>query len=354
MAQFYKLTVTDIVKTTRDAVAVTLRPVDPEFPAFLHGQYLTFRRKFEDQEVRRSYSLCSQRGAGEIQIGVKKVEDGTFSRWINEDLVVGDTLEALAPMGRFTTKATDEDAAFLCFAAGSGITPILSIIRTVLAEKPRARITLVYANRSPRSIMFREELEELKNLHMGRLNIIHILGRESTAQDLFVGRIDADKLEKLFSTLIHVPSFDQALICGPEPLMQLIAGNLSAAGMDDSQITYELFGTAQPGRVRRASTKPSDHATQQLTQATATLDGQIYSFSLPRDTSLLEGAIRNDVDPPFACRAGVCSTCKAKITDGEVEMVANHALEDYEVERGYVLTCQCFALSRAVAFDFDQ
>lgn len=355
MARFHPLTVTDVRKTIKDAVVVTLaRPDDADFD-FIQGQYLTFRHDFDGEELRRSYSICAGKDDGVLQVGIKRVEGGAFSTWANEDLRPGDVLEAMPPMGSFHTPL-DPNAArhYLGFAGGSGITPVLSILRTVMAREPNARFTLVYANRAINSIMFRDELEDLKNTYMGRVNVIHVLESDAQDIDLFTGRVDEEKCALLFKSWIDIASVDTAFICGPEPMMLGIAKALRDHGLDDAQIKFELFASAQPGRARRKveSTQVGSSADTQ-TAATVTLDGARRSFRMPKDQSLLDAALENNVDAPYACKAGVCSTCRAKVIEGEVEMVTNHALEDYEVARGYVLTCQCYPVSDVVVFDYD-
>ena len=254
MARFHTLDVVDVRRETRDAVVVTLRP-QPEDAAlfdFTQGQYLTFRRKFDDDELRRSYSICAGRGEGHLRVGIKRVDGGAFSTWANEELKAGAILEAMPPMGRFFTPI-EPDAAknYLGFAGGSGITPLLSIIKTVLAAEPRSTFTLVYANRQISSIMFREELEDLKNRHLGRLSIVHVLESEAQDIDLFTGRVDAAKCAALFRTWIDLPSVTTAFICGPEPMMLAIAGALREHGLADEQIKFELFASGQPGRAKK-------------------------------------------------------------------------------------------------------
>lgn len=355
MARFHNLEVIDIKKTIRDAVVVTLRAKDAEAFDFVQGQYLTFRRDFDGEELRRSYSICSGRDDGVLQVGIKRVEGGAFSTWANEALAVGDTMQAMLPMGSFHTPLDATSARhYLGFAGGSGITPVLSILRTVLNREPKARFTLVYANRAVNTIMFREELEDLKNTYMGRLTIIHVLENDGQDIDLFAGRVDAEKCALLFKHWIRPESVDLAFICGPEPMMHAIAGSLREHGLNDSQIKFELFASAQTGRAPRRNTAADGMQSQAETAVQVTLDGETRRFTMPKDTSLLEAAIANDIDAPFACKAGVCSTCRAKVLEGEVEMIANHALEDYEVERGDVLTCQCYPISDSVVFDYDQ
>lgn len=251
MAQFYPLSVTDIRHDTRDAVVVTLepRPEDRAHFAYIQGQYLTFRRAFDGEEVRRSYSICTGRAEALLRVGIRKVDGGCFSTWANEDLEVGDVLEAMPPMGNFHAPI---DAArgrhYLGFAGGSGITPLLGIVRTVLAEEPKSGFTLVYGNRSINSIMFREELEDLKNQHLGRLSILHILESEDPDGGLFSGRLDREKCAALFGRWIDVAHADLAFICGPEPMMLAVAETLKESGLRDEQIKFELFASGQIGR----------------------------------------------------------------------------------------------------------
>ncbi|MEM7058323.1 MAG: 2Fe-2S iron-sulfur cluster-binding protein [Pseudomonadota bacterium] len=353
MPQFHELAVTDVEKTIRDAVVVTLKPVNGGDFSFTQGQYLTFRKDFDGEELRRSYSICAGRDDGVLQVGIKRVDGGAFSTWANAELKVGDRLEAMPPMGTFYAAPEDVDAPhFLAFAAGSGITPILSILRTELSENALATFTLVYANRNINTIMFREELADLKDLYMGRLSVIHVLTDETQDIDLFHGRIDGDKCADLFKQWIDVSSVATAFICGPEGMTKAVAEALQAHGFPKDRIRFELFASGQPGR---AKTRPkSDADRSEGIPARVTIDGETRSFTMDRDVSLLNAALDNSIDAPFACCGGVCSTCKAKVLEGEVEMITNHALEDYEVEQGYVLTCQAYAKSDKVVFDYDQ
>ena len=350
MSRFLPLTVTDIRRTTRDAVVLTLHPNDPDAFAFTQGQYLTFRHDLDGEELRRSYSICAGLDDGALQVAVKRVEGGAFSTWANETLKPGDRLDAMPPAGRFHAPLDPATPRrYLLFAAGSGITPVLSILRTVLTREPASRVTLVYANRSVTTVMFRKELEDLKNRHMERLSLVHILGDGAQDIDLFSGRLDAVKCADLFARWIDVENADMAFICGPEAMMHTIADALHAHGMPREAIRYELFATGRPATARR---RTAPEATG--TRARLTLDGDTRAIEVPPGTTLLEAALANAIDAPHACKAGVCSTCKALVTEGEVEMIANHALEDYEVERGYVLTCQSLVRSASVTVDYDR
>ena len=353
MAQFHTLKVTDIQKTIRDAVVVTLEPNDPASFDFTQGQYLTFRKDFEGEELRRSYSICSARDGGILQVGIKRVDGGAFSTWANSELKVGDQLEAMPPMGNFYVDGSnDNEKHYLAFAGGSGITPVLSILRTELGKDEDSRFTLVYANRNPNTIMFREELEELKNLHMGRLNIIHILEDESQDIELFQGLVDQEKCAQLFKRWIDIRSVSRAYICGPESMMLEISQALKDHGLKKEDIRFELFASGQPGRAKKRVLSSQDNKAG--VEGRVTINGESRSLTIAADTSLLEAALENNIDAPFACKSGICSTCKAKLIEGEVEMIANHALEDYEVEAGFILSCQSYPVTEKVVWDYDE
>lgn len=357
MARFHPLKVTGLEKTIRDAVVVTLAPetgTANEF-AFTQGQYLTFRREFDGEELRRSYSVCAGLDEGILQVGIKRVDGGTFSTWANEELKVGDTMEAMPPMGAFFTPLEPQaEKHYLGFAGGSGITPVLSILKTTLAREPKSRFTLVYANKGVNTIMFREELEDLKNLNMGRFNVIHILETDAQDVDLFTGLVTEEKCAQLFAHWIQIDTVDTAFICGPEPMMLGIAKALRDHGLDDAQIKFELFASGQPGRAKRPAKSKTAASAANATTAAITLDGATQTIQMSKEISVLEAALGNSLDAPFACKAGVCSTCRCKVLEGEVEMVANHALEDYEVEKGYVLSCQSYPVTDKLVVDYDQ
>jgi len=358
MAQFTPLTVTDIKRDTRDSVIVTLKPpagANGDFK-FIQGQYLTFRRVFDGEEMRRSYSICAGVNDGILRVGIKKVDGGWFSSWANEELKVGDTLEAMRPMGNFhSALKPDEARSYLGFAGGSGITPMISLIKTILEAEKKSVFTLVYGNRSTSAIMFREELEDLKNSYMGRLNIVHILESEAADIDLFSGRLDRAKCDELFSRWIDVKGADLAFICGPEPMMLAVSETLKAHGMDEGAIKFELFASAQPGRAKKKAAAGEVAAKGAKCSATIILDGAARVIELAKgEETVLEAALAASIDAPYACKAGVCSTCRARLVEGEVDMEANYALEDYEVERGYILTCQSHPRTDRVVVDYDQ
>ncbi len=350
MPKFHPLTVTELRPETRDAVVLTLTPQSGDF-SFIPGQYLTFRRDFDGVELRRCYSICAGADDGALQVGIKAVDGGAFSSFANNDLTVGDVIEALPPMGSFHAPMAGKS--YLAFAGGSGITPILSIIKTTLAREPDARFTLVYGNRSVHSIMFRDEINDLKDRYIGRFAVAHIL--ESDAQDiaLFSGRIDAVKCVALFENWVDVDGAEGAFICGPEPMMIAVRDALQQAGMARDKIKVELFLSAQPGRAAtRAKARQSEQGHR--VSAQIRIDGTSRTVQIAPGQTVLQAALDARMDAPFACRAGVCSTCKARLIRGKVEMEANSALEDYEVEAGYILTCQSHPLSDELEIDYDQ
>ncbi|AYE84813.1 2Fe-2S iron-sulfur cluster-binding protein [Sulfitobacter sp. D7] len=352
MSQFHPLLVTDIHHTIRDAVVLTLKPEDPGAFAFTQGQYLTFKQDFDGTELRRNYSICAGLDDGELKVGIKRVDGGAFSTYANTELKVGDTLHAMPPQGKFFTAIEPEVAKnYLGFAGGSGITPVLSILKTVLKREPNSTFTLVYANRAVNTIMFREELEDLKNRYMGRLTVIHIL-ESGQDMELFEGRIDQAKCDALFKHWIQIDNIDTAFICGPEPMMLAIAEALKTNGLTDEQIKFELFSESQQGRLAKQEMAKRSEG-QSGTEITVIIDGARRSFTMQKGQSVLEAALENGQEAPFSCKAGVCSTCMGKVLEGEVEMISNHALEDYEVERGYVLTCQSYPLSDTLTIDYD-
>ena len=351
MAEFIDLTVTAIEPTTADAVVVSLMPTDGSVLSFVQGQYLTFKHMIDGAEVRRSYSICSPVGGQAVQVGIKRVDGGAFSNWANAELKIGDTLQALSPMGHFHTPLFPEQSrAYVGFAVGSGITPLLSIIRTTLETESRSTFSLVYANRSIQTIMFKEELEDLKNKYMNRLNVVHILKTGQEDIELFSGRLDRPKLQDLFTKWLHVPNFDTAFICGPQEAMTTIANTLQEFGMDQNNIKYELFGTpnAHPNPAAQTQVKTTDVALKVV------IDGVSSDLSGGSDMSVLDAALAAGIEAPYACKAGVCSTCRCKVTDGHVEMRVNHALEDYEVAAGYVLSCQAYPKTAFVSVEYDE
>ena len=352
MAKFHSLIVTDVKNTIRDAIVVSLKSEDTvaDFD-FTQGQYLTFRQMIEGTEIRRSYSICAGKGE-ELKIGIKRVEGGAFSNWANDTRAPGMRVEAMPPMGSFYTTIEPEcEKNYIGFAGGSGITPLLSILKTTLTSEPYSNFTLVYANRGVNTIMFKEDLEDLKNKFMYRLTILHILESDAQDIDLFQGRVDQEKCNLLFKHWIDISAVDTAFICGPEPMMLEIVNALRNHGLLDGQIKFELFASAQHGRLEQR--KKAVVSSDKSTELGVTIDGAQRKIMMQAGQSVLDAALDSTLDVPYACKAGVCSTCRCKVTKGQVEMIANHALEDYEIEQGYILACQSYPTSELVDVEFD-
>jgi len=357
MAKFYPLTVSDVRPETRDAVVVTFRVAREHADEFhfRQGQYLTLRTKIDGEEVRRSYSICAAVQDPNLRVGIKKVPDGQFSSWANDELKAGDVLEAMPPMGSFFVPLDPANKKnYVAFAGGSGITPVLGIIKTTLLAEPESTFTLFYGNRASSTIMFREELEDLKNENLGRFRLVHILDREQQDVDLFNGILNREKCDQLLKLWVDASTIDMAFICGPEVMMLQVADALQAAGLDKRQIKFELFAS-QGGKGGRKARPQAVSKAENKCAATIVIDGRGRTFDMPKGTAtILDAALGEGMELPYACKGGVCSTCRALVSEGEVEMDANFALEDYEVARGYILTCQSYPVSDKVVVDFDQ
>lgn len=355
MAKFYPLRVSDIHKETRDSVVVTLEPTKKDQAKFeyVQGQYLTFKKEFEGEELRRSYSICSSVQDRSLRVGIKQVDGGWFSSWANEEMMVGDVIETMPPNGNFFSELEPAQSKnYLMFAVGSGITPILSIIKTILETESTSKIILTYVNRSFNTIMFSEELSDLKDIYLTRFSVLHVLKHDAGDIDILNGRMDADKCDQLFKRWMAPAATNVAFICGPQELMFLISERLQAHGLDKERIKFELFASAPPKKSRK---KSSDSEAEKDVKVTVTIDGQTRVFDMSRTGEpLLDAAIAANIELPFSCKGGVCSTCSCKVTKGKVEMQTNYALEDYEVERGLALSCQSFPLTDEITVTFDE
>ena len=353
---FHTLKVKQVKKETADCVSIAFDiPValQKDF-AFAHGQNITIKKEFNGDEVRRSYSICTAPFENELKVAVKKVDGGKFSSFANDELKAGDELEVLPPTGKFNTKldATNRKE-YVAFVAGSGITPVISIIKTTLQAEAGSSFTLIFGNRSRSSIIFFEELEGLKNKYLQRFNFINVLSREKTDAPVNSGRIDEKKLTAL-TKLITYESVDEFFICGPEEMIFCVKDFLDKKDIDKKKIHFELFTT--PGQKKSTGDRrPTTENTGSKSKITIKLDGRSFDFdlSLNSDTSILDAALQQGADLPFACKGGVCCTCKAKLLEGEVEMDVNWGLEHEEVEQGFILTCQSHPITEKVVVDFD-
>lgn len=354
MTRFYPLRVRDIRRETPDAVSVAFDVPDNlrDTFRFVQGQYLTLRTEIGGEEVRRSYSICTGVDEGDLRVAIKKVEDGVFSTFASEQLRVGDTLESMPPLGNFHTElAPAHRNLYVAFAAGSGITPVMSILKTTLKQEPQSRFILFYGNRSFDHIIFREQLDELKNRYPERLAVHHVLSRESLGSDLFQGRLDGDKCTAYARLLFRAADVDAWFLCGPEDMIFSVKDALAQMEVDPKKVHFELFTTSG---IKKAAAKTSSGKAAFDASITVIQDGTQFDFNLTSDGStLLDAAMRAGADLPFSCKGGVCSTCKAKILEGEVEMDVNYGLEPDEVAAGYVLTCQSHPKTKRVVVSFD-
>ncbi len=355
MNHFHPLRIARLEHDTRDAVVLQFDVPAELGAAFRYepGQHLTLKHRVDGEELRRSYSICSATQDGTLRVAIKRVPGGAFSEWAHRALKAGETIEVLPPEGRFFRGLPASGGAShqLAFAAGSGITPILSIAKTTLQSDPQARFTLVYGNRASSTVMFREELAALKDRYLDRFNLVHVLSREHQDVELFNGRIDGAKVKALMAHWLSVDDVDQAYICGPEAMMLEVREALQACGLARDRIHVELFGTAQPVVHRKRSVAPADAGCE----VTLVMDGARRLFTMPRDgsVSVLDAALAAGLDVRHSCKGGVCATCRCKLVEGEVDMDANYALEDYEIARGFRLSCQSFPASAALVVDFD-
>lgn len=355
MAKFHKIQVQDIYKETRDCSVVTFQISDELVSEFKYkqGQHLTLKTIIDGEDIRRSYSLCSSPIENKWQVAVKKIPGGLFSSFINENLKKGDFVEIMAPSGKFNVEVNPEKAKnYIAFAAGSGITPILSIIKTHLALEPNSTFKLFYLNRSVKSIIFKEEIEQLKNRYFSRFEIFYFLTKEHRFSELFNGRFTKEKIQVLTEKIIDVPSIDECFICGPEDMIFLLRDELNAAGLDKEKIHYELFTSGISEEDKKRIQKIVEHKVDG-TDVTIIDGGKEFHFVMEDSyDNILDGALAAGADLPFACKGGVCSTCKCMVIEGEVEMKVNYALDAHEVARGLVLSCQAVPTTDKVVVDF--
>lgn len=379
---FNELTVSEVRQLTPDSIEVTF-----EVPAelreaynYVPGQYVALRKDLEIdgevKELRRSYSICAapttrEDGSGEVRVAIKRDLGGLFSNWANDHLTAGETIDVMSPSGSFISKhkvtslndaqeladevaALDEDI-FVAVAAGSGITPIMAIARTLLSQNPNARMDLIYANKSATDVMFLEELADLKDAYPSRFAVHHVLSREQRISPLMTGRIDSEKIEKILSTVIRTDQVDEWFLCGPFELVQLLRDALKDRGVSEESVRFELFTTGAAGSVEgQRGRAVADDAGPAYT-IDFNLDGLQGTIASPKaaNETILNAALRARPDVPFACAGGVCGTCRAKVVEGSVDMDENYALEKDEIEKGYVLTCQSRPTTDRVLVDYD-
>jgi len=358
--QFHSLRIRSVDTETADAISVAFdvpNELRDQF-AFTQGQFLTLRAQVGDEELRRSYSICAPvpdyEAQGTLRVGIKRVAGGRFSNWANDHLEPGQTVDVMTPDGRFFTPLSSENAKhYVGFAGGSGITPMLSLIATTLAVEPASRFTLIYGNRDLRSIMFVEALEGLKNRFIDRFRLIHVLADEPQEVPLFNGLLDQAKCTELLSNLVPAASIDQAFICGPGPMMDAAEAALLAAGVNADAIAIERFGTPNPSGAPVAPVVID--ADTPVSEVTIISDGKSRQIKVPFEgLSILDSGLLKGADLPYACKGGVCCTCRARILEGEVTMDRNFTLEQWEIDKGFVLTCQSHPVTDKVVVSYDE
>lgn len=349
---FRKLRVTSVEQDTDDSIVVTFDRGDDKL-RFEHGQHLTLRREFDGIELRRSYSICSRAPDGPLRVAIRQVPGGVFSTWASTELRAGDEIDALRPLGHFTHRVDPATArTYAALAAGSGITPILSIVSTILAAEPLSRVSLVYVNRTSQSTMLLDELHDVRDRHLGRLSIAFAFTREESDSELLSGRPDRERIERWIESGVLPADADHAFLCGPIEMTNEARDALIEAGMSAEDVHREVFTTKQQGT---ATLAPQEITDTSVTVATgrATLHGRATQFDIYEGDSVLDAVQRVRPDAPFSCRSGVCSTCQAVVQDGAVDMKINYGLSADEVARGYVLTCQSHPTTEHIDVDYD-
>lgn len=351
---FHSLVISDIINETEDTVSIAF-DVPSELSndyKFKSGQYLTLRADIDEEDTRRSYSLCSSPFENEWRVAVKQVTEGKFSTYANSYLKVGMSLDVMTPTGNFAlTTDPNKAKSYVLFAAGSGVTPIFSIAKTVLHEEPKSNVTLFYGNKGFASIIFREEIEALKNQYMDRLRVVHVLSRESLGNPLQKGRIDKEKADQLFNGLLKGVDIDAVYVCGPEQMIHAVKDSMTEKGVDASKVHFELFTTpSTEKKIVLASNAPKVDA-----NVIVIIDDEEIELNLSSDgINVLDAAQAAGGDVPYACRGGVCCTCKAKIIEGTAIMDVNYALDPDEVAEGFILTCQAHPTSDKLIVSFDE
>lgn len=357
MAHFHPLEVVDIKRETEEAVSIKLRipkELEEEF-RFIPGQYLMFKHEINGEELKRSYSISSSPGEGELRVGVKEVPDGRFSTFANRHLKVGDTLQTLAPRGRFIVETDPKNKKhYVAFCAGSGVTPIISMMKHVLETEPNSKFTTFYGNRYASTIIYFDEINALKNRFPERLEIHYVMSKEEMGSDFFRGRIDEDKIERFSQVLFDPKLVDAFYLCGPEQIIHAAKNVLTAKGVDQDNIHFELFGTPNPTAGGMAQTVEKDDSESVKSHVTVVMDGDEFQLEMePGRSTILDAAEKAGIDVPYSCMGGVCCTCLARVKEGEVSMELNYSLSDKEVEAGLVLTCQSHPKTPKVTVDFD-
>lgn len=356
-ATFHKLKVKKVKNETLDCVSVSFEVPENLVSnfGFKQGQYLTLRQKINDEEIRRSYSISTSPFDQELQVAVKKVPEGLFSTYVNDSLKEGDYLDVMAPQGRFFTETNPTNKkSYVAFVAGSGITPVISIIKTILKAEPDSRFTLIYGNKNKGTIIFKSEIEDLKNLFMERFSVYHILSRETADAEVLNGRIDKEKSKYFLEHIIKPEEIDECFLCGPEEMINNVRESLTEAGVDSKKVHFELFFSTTAAAIKQKQAEGIVDENDPQSKVTIKLDASSLTMDLGyHGETILDAALRNGADLPFACKGGVCATCRAKVETGKVHMDVNYSLEPDEVEAGFILTCQSHPRSEDLVVNFD-
>jgi ring-1,2-phenylacetyl-CoA epoxidase subunit PaaE len=366
MTKFYSLTIADIRPETDSAICLSLDIPDElkQKFTFTPGQFLTLQVSIGGDVIRRCYSICSGVDEARLSVAIKRVDQGVFSNFANDNFKVGDSIEVMPPQGDFTLNLNDDSSNkslgknYMLLAAGSGITPVLSLIKSIFSREPNSQITLVYGNQKTHTMMFKEELSFIKNCYLTRFNWVNIMSQEDQGADLLNGRIDNKKGYQLQKRkLIDINTTDEAFICGPESMISEVSRGFRIEGLAEEQIHYELFASSSEDAqlvLDKAKSRVNEYGENRTSKVTVVADGRSHNFELAAvGANILDAGMANGVELPYSCKAGVCSTCKAKLIKGKVDMDINHGLEQHEIDAGYILTCQSHPISDDVVVSFD-
>ena len=362
MTKFYSLTIANIRPETDSAICLSFNIPDElkETFTFTPGQFLTLQVSIDGEDVRRCYSICSGVDEAQLSVAIKRVEEGVFSNFANDNFKVGDSIKVMAPQGDFTLNTLDNQNSknYMLLAAGSGITPILSLIKSILGREPNSQITLLYGNQKTLTMMFKEELSFIKNRYLTRFNWVNIMSQEDQGTALLNGRIDNKKGYQLQKQkVIDINTTDEAFICGPESMISEVSRGFRIEGLAEDQIHYELFASSSEDAqlvLDKAKHRVHEYGENRTSKVTVIADGRSNNFELATvGANILDAGMSNGVELPYSCKAGVCSTCKAKLIKGKVDMDINHGLEQHEIDAGYILTCQSHPITDEVVVSFD-
>lgn len=359
MARFHSLTIADVRRETADAVSISFAVPEDLWEAYRYtpGQYLTLRTKLDGEDTRRSYSICSGLDDGELRVAIKKVDGGVFSTFANDNLIAGMALDVMTPEGRFLAEPHAEAAGnYVAFAAGSGVTPVMAIVKTLLEREPDSQFTFFYGNRTTDSILFRIALDDLKDRFLERFRLVHVLSREAQDVDLLHGRLDADRIRDFAKAGLFDPAeVDAFFLCGPGNMIEQAKKALGDLGAAPEKIHSEMFVPADGAPPPRAASQRARETAKHGATIETVLDGMRRSIEmLEGDENVVAAAARQGLELPYSCKGGMCCTCRCKVVEGEAEMATNYSLEPWEQEAGFILACQARPLTEKLVLDFDE